>query len=210
MEKIKTKRLFAILNIAGFIVTVIFNALANALPLNGKDTGELSDAYPNLFVPAGLTFSIWGLIYLLLAGFVVYQIIMAFRTDGDSGFMEKIGPWFLISSAANALWIIAWHWEQVLLSVLIMLALLASLIIIYVRINSGNDRPKPAEYLFVRHPFSVYLGWITVAPIANITALLVDADWNRFGLGEQFWTVFVLAAAVLITLLVLIRRKDTA
>jgi hypothetical protein len=207
MENKKT--LLQILIAAAFLGTVVVNALANALPIAGKGTGELSDLYPNLFVPAGLTFSIWGLIYILLGAFTVFQMRDIFSKDKkDMPFLSKAGPLFLLASAANIGWIFAWHYERVLLSLLIMLVLLGSLLAIYVRLNIGRGKRTGAEKAFVHIPFSIYLGWISVATVANITAFLVDAGWGRFGLSEVFWTVVVLAIVAVITFLMLALRSD--
>ncbi len=206
----KSRLLFlATLNLIGFLGVIIVNGLSNALPLNGKTAGELSDQYPNLFVPAGLTFSIWGVIYILLAIFVVYGLIVAAKKDTQKSlFIGNIGVLFFISCLANMGWIFAWHYEIVPLSLGIMLILLATLITIYLRLRIGkSDSPKTQKY--VAHlPFSVYLGWITIATIANITALLVYANWNAFGLGEPFWAIVVIIVGIAITLSVLFTRKD--
>ena len=191
-----------IANFLAFLGTVAVNALAVTLPLNGRSTGELSDAYPNLFVPAGLTFSIWGVIYLLLGAFAVFQLL------AHRPFVDRIGWIFVLSSAANMGWIVAWHYEQVLLSFLIMLALLASLIAVYLRLFIGRSTGSAEEKWLGHVCFSVYLGWITVATVANATALLVNAGWGRFGLSEAFWAIFVIGAATFITLLMLLRRGD--
>jgi hypothetical protein len=205
----KQKLLLSILNLLGFLGTVIVNGLANALPINNKTTGELSDQYPNLFVPAGLTFSIWGLIYVLLAVFVIYQLIMVIKKDAQrSSFIEKIGPLFFIASLANIAWIFAWHYEMVPLSLVIMLLLLGCLIAIYLRLNIGKSAAPKTEKYLVHLPFSIYLGWITIATIANVTALLVYINWNTFGLGEQFWAVTVIAVGIAIALSILFTRKD--
>jgi hypothetical protein len=205
----KQKLLLSILNLLGFLGTVIVNGLANALPINNKTTGELSDQYTNLFVPAGLTFSIWGLIYVLLAVFVIYQLIMVIKKDAQrSSFIEKIGPLFFIASLANIAWIFAWHYEMVPLSLVIMLLLLGCLIAIYLRLNIGKSAAPKTEKYLVHLPFSIYLGWITIATIANVTALLVDINWNAFGLGEQFWAVTVIAVGIAIALSILFTRKD--
>jgi len=198
----------SILNIIGFLGTVIVNGLANALPINNKTTGELSDQYANLFVPAGLTFSIWGLIYILLAIFVVYSLISGTRGDTRASFIDRIGISFFLISIANIGWIFAWHYEIVSLSLLIMLLLLGCLLAIYIRLDVGKKRPTKKEQYLVHLPFSVYLGWITIATIANVTALLVDINWNRFGLSEQFWAVAVILVGIAITLSVLATRQD--
>jgi len=199
----------AILNIIGFLGTVVVNGLSNALPLNGKTAGELSDQYPNLFVPSGLTFSIWGVIYILLAIFVIYGLVVAAKNNPEkSQFIEKIGVLFFVSCLANMGWIFAWHYEIVPLSLVIMLVLLATLIAVYLKLQIGkSDAPRIEKYL-VHLPFSVYLGWITIATIANVTALLVYLNWNAFGLGEPFWAVTVIIVGIGITLSVLLTRND--
>ena len=209
MEKYPSRKILSIFNLVFFIGTVIVNSLAMSIPINNKTTGELSDQYPNLFVPAGSTFSIWGVIYLLLAIFAIYQLVYAFRSNEQKPtFIEKIGLFFILSSLMNMSWIFAWHYEMVSLSVLIMLILLLSLIAIYVRLGIGRSDASGTEKYLVHLCFSVYLGWITVATIANITSLLVDINWNRFGLSESFWTVAVIIVAIIIALVILFNRKD--
>jgi hypothetical protein len=199
----------SILNLIGFLGTVVVNGLANALPLNNKTTGELSDKYPNLFVPAGLTFSIWGVIYILLAIFVIYGLIVTIKNNSQkTAFIENIGILFFVSSLANIGWIFAWHYEILPLSLVIMLVILGSLITIYLRLRIGKSDSTLSERYLVQLPFSVYLGWITIATIANVTAVLVDINWNTFGLGEQFWAVAVIIVGIAIALSVLFTRKD--
>ena len=177
MNKSRRVLSLSILNLLGFLGTVVVNALASILPINNMKTGELSDLYPNLFVPAGLTFAIWGLIYVLLAIFVVYQLIPSVRRDAQKvDFVQKIGLLFFISSLANIGWIFAWHYKIVPLSLALMLILLGCLIAIYLRLNIGKSEAPKAEKYSVHLPFSVYLGWITIAAIANVTALLVDIN----------------------------------
>jgi hypothetical protein len=209
MNKNRLVLSLSILNLLGFLGTVVVNALATILPINNKTTGELSDLYPNLFTPAGLTFAIWGLIYVLLAIFVIYQLIPSVRRDAQKvDFVQRIGPLFFISCIANIGWIFAWHYEMVPLSVALMLILFGSLLAIYMRLNIGkSEAPKTEKYL-VHLPFSVYLGWITIATIANATALLVNINWNAWGLGEQFWAVAVIIVGIAIALSVLFTRKD--
>lgn len=209
MEKYPSRKILSIFNLVFFIGIVIVNSLAVILPLNNKTIGELSDQYGNLFVPAGSTFSIWGVIYLLLAIFAIYQLVYAFRIkEQNSTFIEKIGWLFIFSSLMNMSWIFAWHYEMVLFSVLIMLVLLLSLIAIYVQLGIGRLEASKTEKYLVHLPFSVYLGWITIATIANITALLVDINWYRFGLSEPFWTVAVIIVGIIIGLIMIFNRKD--
>ena len=209
MDTKGSKISLSILNLFGFLGTVVVNALAVILPLNQKTTQQLSDQYPNLFVPAGLTFSIWGIIYILLAILVIYQLIVTFRKD-ESGLkpFKKIGYLFFISSILNMGWIFAWHYEIVSLSVVIMLLLLGSLLAIYLRLGVGKKGATKVDQYLTHLPFSIYLGWITIATIANTTALLVDLNWNRFGLSEQFWAVAIIIVGIAIALAVIFRRQD--
>jgi hypothetical protein len=205
----KLLTLFQILNILGVATALTVNALANALPINGRTTGELSDQYPNLFVPAGVTFSIWGLIYLLWITLILYQArtLLSYR---KAPVVERIGPRFFLNMLGNAAWLVAWHYERVGISVAIMLFLLGSLLVLYGRLGVGERAVSRGERYFVHLPISVYLGWITVATIANITALLVDVGWDGFGLGAQLWTIVLIGVAVGITLLMIQARRDVA
>ncbi len=209
MNRDGAKLILTILNVIGFLGTLIVNWLANALPINNKTTGELSDQYPNLFVPTGLTFSIWGVIYILLAAFVIYNVVILLKRDKIRlAPFEKIGYLFFASSLLNMGWIFAWHYEIVSLSLVIMLLLLGCLLAIYLRLGIGQKCFLKGEQYLVHLPFSVYLGWITIATIANVTALLVDIDWNRFGLSEQFWAVAVIVVGIIIALGILVRKQD--
>jgi hypothetical protein len=200
---------YSFLNFIGFLAVVSVNALAVILPINNRTTQELSDKYPNLFVPAGITFSVWGIIYILLALFIIFQFIVAFRRSSDErGIFEKIGILFFISCIFNVAWILAWHYEIVWLALIIMALLLISLILIYVRLGAGRLQIRNSEKILVNIPFSVYLGWITIATIANVTAFLVQINWNKFGISDQIWTVIVIAVGAIITLATVFSRND--
>ncbi|HBF18604.1 MAG TPA: hypothetical protein DDW81_00825 [Cryomorphaceae bacterium] len=196
-----------ILNTLGWSAVVTVNALANILPINGYTTGELSDKYPNLFTPAGFTFSIWGVIYLGLLAFVSFSMYNARSSEKNTG-TELIGLWFFISCLANVGWILAWHYQLVGLSVCIMFVLLFSLIQIYRNLGVGIRAVSPAEKYMVHAPFSIYLGWITVATVANITALLVHWNWRGWGLPANFWTAAAILLATLVALYILNRTND--
>lgn len=178
----------ALINLLGLTGVLVVNTLANTLPINGITTGELSAEYPNLFVPAGITFAIWGVIYLALVGFSVYSVTIRLQkgaaANGRTDFLGVIGPWFFISCLANMTWIIAWHHRMIWISEFLMLILLTSLIAIYIRLYIGRV-VRPAEKIWVHLPFSIYLGWITVATVANITALLVHLGWSGAPLQNQ-------------------------
>jgi hypothetical protein len=211
MER-KMKHLFLVLgNSIGIIATIIVNALAVLLPLNGKTTNQLSDAIPNLFVPAGITFSIWSVIYLFLIVFMLYQILeLGKKEKGDMMPIYKIGPWFMISCLSNIVWIFLWQYKYVSFSLLAMLILLISLLMIYLRLNIGLSAVPLREKLAVHVTISIYLGWISVATIANVTAVLVKANVGELFLGQATWTILVIAVAAILTILMLLRRKDIA
>ena len=181
MKQEKPSILLRIVIVITYAAMITANALANILPLNGQTTGELSDKYGNLFAPAGFTFSIWGFIYLLLLFHVIYQLGL-FQKNTNPQLLRQVGIYFSISSVLNASWIFLWHYEHLALSVVVMLLMLLTLIKINTLTFTASLTRR--ESFFVRLPFSVYFGWITIATIANITALFVDLDWNGFGISE--------------------------
>lgn len=183
-----------ILVAVSYVSMVTVNFLANVLPIGGVSTGEASDAYANLFTPAGITFSIWGLIYLLLGGYFVSYCWFSKKSKKE--LWDWVAKIFILNSLANIAWIFSWHYGQIFLSVLIMLMLLGSLICIADKIN--RQEFSLSEYITLRLPFSVYFGWITVATIANITVLLVSIGWNGWGISDFVWMIIVtlLGAAI--------------
>jgi len=193
-----------------FVAMVLINALSAMLPINGITPGEVSDSYPNLFAPTGITFSIWGLIYALLALYTLYHLGL-FRGSGqesNAALLRKVGIVFIISSVINAAWIFTWHYRIIPLSMILMAFLLVCLIKITLIINAQPLTIR--EKIFIRLPFSIYFGWITVATIANAAALLVSLGWDGFGISEAVWTIIMLAAGVLIGGATAIRFKDIA
>jgi len=202
----KTKSL-SLLNLFTFVLVLTVNAMANILPINGLTTGEVSDNYINLFTPAGFTFSIWGLIYTLLGIFVIYQLILSFKSK-DAKVIKDIGYWFIISNILNSLWIFTWHNLLISINLTIMLLLLISLIMVYQKLDIGNSEEDRKTKLLIHVPFSIYLGWISVATIANFSAFFVSFNWDGFGLSETFWTVLVLAVAVILGIIFIFKNKD--
>ncbi|NCC72436.1 MAG: hypothetical protein EOM06_03485 [Sphingobacteriia bacterium] len=203
-------KVYQMLNIAGFIFLLAVNFLANALPIGGKTTGEVSASIPSLFTPAGFTFSIWGVIYLLLAAFVIYQAKGLFINlqHEQNRFLYRIDIWFFVSCLANIAWIFAWHHELIWFSLLLILGLLGSLLMIYYFLGAGRRIISRKEHFFVHVPFSIYLGWVSVAVIANMSVLLVDINWGKFGLSDVFWTVVMVVVASLLGVFALLSRKD--
>jgi hypothetical protein len=192
-----------ILALIAYIAMIVVNFLATSLPINNRGTGEISDAYSNLFAPAGITFSIWGLIYLLLAIYVIYQ----FKSKND-GLLKKINIFFIITSIANILWIFAWHYDFIGTSLILMLVLLFGLIKIADTLRS-NELTKE-EKRFIKIPFSIYFGWITVATIANVTVFLVSINWGGFGIAEFIWTSIILLIGATIGILRMNKDKSVA
>ena len=195
-------------NIIFFGLTVVVNSLAGGTTLiGGQVTAAVSDANPTLITPAGYVFSIWGVIYMLLGVFVVYQ---ALPSQQGKEYQSKIGWLFVLSSLINIGWLFLWQFEYLSLSVVLMFLLLATLISIYVRLRIGKSAVSLRERLAVQLPFSVYLGWITIASIANVAATLVSIGWDGFGISPETWAILVVAVALIITILMLFRRKDVA
>lgn len=188
-----------------FVAMIFVNYLANALPLGGITTGEASDAYPNLFTPAGVTFSIWGVIYLFLLGYTIYQFKTPKQKKRAENF-DTIRKLYLFTSLANIAWIFAWHYQVIWLSVLIMLTLLILLIKIAGIINTEKYSIK--KNILIRIPFSIYFGWITVATIANITVFLVSINWDGFGIADNIWTITILLVGAAIGIARMLKDKN--
>ena len=192
----------------GFLVMVTVNALANTLPLNGVQTGAVADRYANLFTPAPITFAIWGAIYLLLFVYTVFQLL-PLRGEGDPArqyLLRRIGTWFLVSSLLNAGWIFAWHYDQIVLTTILMALILLSLMRIGWLLRMPHCSPK--EELALRLPFGLYFGWITVASIANVTVLLRSLNWTAFGIAEPLWMTAILIVGVIIGSVTMYRIRN--
>ena len=184
--KISTRQIMIILTT---ILTLAVNGLANTLPLNGLTTGEISDSFETLFVPAGYVFSIWGLIYIGLVAFTIFQ---ALPTQRENTRLIKVGWWVVAANLANASWIFFWHYQIFALTLVAMLTLLVALLAVYLGLRSGDDPVSTGERWFARLPFSIYLGWISVATIANISDVLYFFGWGQFGISAEIWMVILL------------------
>ncbi len=183
-------------NLLGFSAVIIVNFLSNSLPLNGKTPGELSDEYPNLFVPAGLTFAIWGAIYAVLFLWILVQTVGLFsqkQREQAAPNVETIGWEFVFSCLFNIAWLFAWHWGQVGFSMVILLSLLIRLVKINERTLNGRAKTNSFEKRIAHTAFGLYQGWITVALIANITAFLVAMGWQGFGIPDATWAGLMIA-----------------
>jgi len=192
-------------NLLVFLATLTANGLANALPLNNQTTGEISDRFDVYFVPAGYVFAIWGLIYLALGAFAIYQLLPAQR---DNALIDRIGYVFAVGSLANTAWIFLWHYEYFPLTLAAMIVLLISLIVVYLRIRVGREQVSTADRWLVQIPFQIYLGWITVATIANVTSLLEFLGWGGWGISPEIWAVVMLVVGAVVAGLVSLTRND--
>ena len=172
-----------------FVAMITVNILANALPINGLDTGEVSDRYPSLFTPSGITFSIWSVIYISLAGSVV--VMWGHRANA---LIKKLLPLFCASCILNISWILSWHYLLPGLSVIIMVLLLSVLILIFMNLTWAGDLDKTKK-IWIKFPFTIYFAWISVATIANISTYLVSLGWNGGPLSEETWAVFMMSIA---------------
>jgi len=201
------KKILQVSNGVAFVSMIYINYLSNTSLINGNTNATVSRAFENLFTPAGYAFSIWGLIYLLLLGFVIYQGLGLFSKSKDNDFATKVGWWFVISCVANSLWLFAWLYESLALSVLIMLILLFSLIKIVLRTNMERWDAPFKTILFLWWPFCIYIGWISVALIANMAGYLTQMGWDGFGLSEVFWTITMMVVAGALNLFVTWNRN---
>ncbi len=196
-----------ITNVVTLVATLVLNGLATGLPLNGRTTGEISDSFPNVFAPAGYVFSIWGIIYVALITFTAYQ---ATATGRASRAVQRIGWWFAISGVANSVWILFWHYGMFPATMASMIVLVASLCVIVSRIGLPKNATTKAERWMVHLPFSIYIGWISVATIANAAVTLLDLGWDGGPLSPGTWTVTLIAIALCLGVWFIVQREDLA
>lgn len=209
MIESKKRVILQVSNIIALVITLIMNFLSGIGLINEKSVGEVSDNYPNLFTPAGFTFSIWSIIYLFLILYVVFQAKDVFKSEKENMvFIEQISIFFILSCVLNSVWLVVWLYELILLSLIIMILLLLDLIIIYLRLNIAREDVDRKVKILVWIPFSLYLGWISIATIANTTVFLVSINWDGFGISPFIWTIIILIVALILTLAVLFTRKD--
>ena len=188
-----------------FLLVVYTNYLANALPIGGVTTGEVSDLLDNLFTPTGFTFSIWGIIYSAL---LVFLISIFWTPNNLKPFIIKILFLFNINCLLNISWIFVWHYNEFHLSLIIMLCLLYTLILIS-RIINQHYKDFKSSYLYniTSFSFNIYFGWITVATVANFTGLLVSYEWGGFGISHEVWTSIIILVAIAIASFTFIKNK---
>lgn len=199
------RTLLVVINIVTTLAVITINILANALPINELDTGQISDRFDIYFVPAGYVFSIWGLIYLGMIAFTIYQALPSQR---DNPHVGRIGLWYAASGVANIGWIFLWHYLQFPLTVPFIVFLLVSLIAIFLILWNGRRQLSGADRWAIVIPFSVYLGWASVATVANATQLLYFLEWGGWGISPEAWAVIMLIVAAAIAGLMALRHAS--
>ncbi len=195
----------AYINIGALVAVLLVNFLSNALPINNLTQDDLSVLNPVLITPAGYVFSIWGLIYLSLIAFTVYQALPRYR---ESPAVKAVGILFALSCLFNILWIFLWHYQQVGWSFIIILLLLATLVIIYLRLGAVTAERNIYDRILVKFPFSLYLGWLSAATIVNFNVWLFNIGWLGIGAGGVFFTILMLIIAALLAVAVFYLRQD--
>jgi benzodiazapine receptor len=201
-----------IANAVSILAALAVNLLANIIPLNNVYTGAVSDHYPNLFTPPGYVFAIWGAIYILLGVFLVYQVR---GNQRDSPYLKEIGLWYVLGSLANIVWLFLFHYSYnnpalLVVSMVPIVVLLLSLLMVYVRLGIGKKAVSMKERLAVHLPVSVYLGWISLATIANTASVLNLVITGIPTDVQVFWTAAVIVVALLITMLMIVLRREIA
>jgi hypothetical protein len=192
-------------NLVAFAVVILLNVLSNALPINDQTMPEISAKYPSLFTPAGFTFSIWGVIYLTLLIFVVWQALPTQRSNAK---VAGISKYFQVNCLMNAVWIVVWHYDLLALSFVVMLVILTTLILIYRSLIATIDTAPFVEHLVLYLPFSLYTGWITLATIANLSVLQNGYGWDNVWLTAVQWTLLKLAVAGAIGARMVLHHRD--
>lgn len=204
------KKLFPIVNGVALVSTILVNYLSNTGVFNGNTMKTVSDRYFNYFTPAGYAFSIWGIIYLGLLAFAFYSGKSLFNKQQPHPALAKIGWWFLVSCVANACWIAAWLYDYTALSVLLMSIILVSLLKIVIALDINLSKRSAKEYTFINLPFTLYAGWISVAIVANIAALLTKLRWDAFGISPITWTIVMVVIGGIINVFMVTQRNMRA
>ena len=201
------KKTLQISNGIALVSTIIINYLSNTGKINNTTIGAVAKELNSLFTPAGYAFSIWGFIYLLLLGFIIYQGRSLFVKVRKNDFILKTGWWFVISCVANSAWVFAWLYGYTGLSCVFIFLLLVSLLKIVIN-NAMELWDAPiSTILFLWWPFTFYSGWVTVASIANVSSYLVKTDWDSFGISPVIWTISMIGIATLINIMVTWKRN---
>lgn len=206
MDTLKKQQTLSVLNLFAVLFAIGINYYSQIYTINGNRVSDLSDKYSNLFTPAGYAFAIWGIIFIAILIFALYQIYRTFLRKQTLDFISRTGLWFVATNVANGLWIVAWLYDYTLLSVVIMLVILFSLIKIIVNTNMERWCASAETIVFGWWPISIYAGWITVATIANIAAYLSKIGWDGGFLSPKAWTITLIIIATGLNFTLIITR----
>lgn len=201
------KKTLQILNGIAFGLTVFINYLSNTGAMDGKTIGSISNGIKSLFTPTGYAFSIWGLIYILLLGFSIYQGKSLLIKDKDDDFVNKIGIWFFVSCVSNCCWVFSWIYGYTGISCIFIFLLLYSLLKIIINLNINLHNVNKITFAFLHLPFIIYSGWVTVASVANVSSYLVKINWDGFGVSNETWTIVMIFISAIINLYIVVKRK---
>ena len=200
------KKTLPFIVITAFLLMIYVNYLSGAGKINDISAGGVSGKYPTLFTPAGFTFSIWGLIYLFNLFFSLRLFWKGVKSNWSKGY-NSLSVYFILTCILNISWIYSWHYDKISLSVLLMLGLLITLILLYQNVSEKHFQ-SVWSYLSTYTPISLYLGWICIATVANISVWLTSAKWEGDPFSASFWASLMLVVAAAINLFILIKKRD--
>jgi benzodiazapine receptor len=201
-----------VLNVIAVISVIIINILANVLPINGVNTGQVSDLYFNYFTPAGYVFSIWFIIYIQSIIFIIYQVRSSQR---EETYLTKINIFYFLGALANIAWIFFFHYSAnpqfppyFYLSVVLLLILLLLMLLVFLRLGIGKDAVPRNEKLAIHLHISVYLAWLGVASIAAIASALNVLIPGLPDTTQWLATAIMAVVAMLLAVLMVYLRRD--
>jgi len=207
----KNIRILAILNFIALLLHIAMSAAVQTKMFNNKDVAEVSNMFPTLFTPAGFTFSIWGIIYLVLIAMCIHHIAVSFRQDqthADNKAIEKMGGWFILNNIATGTWLYVWTHLQIAFAEIMIAIQLISLVVIHIRLDIHASNRPLSNKIFTQIPLSIYLGWISIATIANSAVFLTSIKWSGWGVAPEVWTLVMIIIAVLISFVMIFVRSN--
>ena len=207
----KTNRLLSVFNFISLSIHIAASAASQLKLINETDVSEVSNLFPTLFTPAGFTFSIWGIIYITLTAMCIYHIVVSFKFDklhADNQAIEKMSGWFIVNNIATAAWLYFWTHVQIALAELMIVIQLVSLVIIHIRLDIHVASRPLLNKIFTQMPLSIYLGWISIATIANTAVYLTSLKWNGWGIAPDAWTLIMIFIAVLLSFAMIFLRDN--
>lgn len=200
------KKRLSVLNLVSVILVIAINYISQAIRINETTIGEVSNKYFNLFTPASYAFAIWGLIFMALIAYGIYQVKMAFFSEKSAALIEETGYWFIITNILNCAWVFVFAFEYTGISVLVMLGILFSLIKIILNTNMEKQPVSRSTFIFGWLPIGIYSGWIAVATVANVSAYLAKLNWDGGFLSHTNWTITMIIIATFVYLLMIYKR----